>query len=81
MERFIQHFNDVKYFKIDDAYLGEVASKAGIDTHHKKNFRMFEKRDKCIYYSKYIVHHPVKTKACMETLYEKMKNETVLKHN
>lgn len=55
--------------KIDDAYVGILALANGIDTLHYDNFRMYEKEDKCLYNSTFIVHHPVKTRPCMFKLF------------
>ena len=71
VRKFVNHFADVPYMKIDDAYIGELALKSGIDVYHDDNFKMFEDASKCSYEERYIVHHPVKSRQCMEKLYAK----------
>ena len=63
-------FYQVKAIKIDDAYVGEVALKGGIDVLHNEHFRMFEDEKKCAYNPDTIIHHPAKTASCMNALYK-----------
>ena len=71
VERFYRVEDEVPVFKIDDAYIGEVALCAGVDVHHSDKFSMFESKYRCFYQSKLIVHHPVKVGYCMRKLYER----------
>jgi len=70
VHRMLPLFNRVKAIKIDDAYIGELALKAGIDVTHNDNFKMFEDEKKCDYVANTIVHHPVKNEDCMVKLYK-----------
>ena len=53
--------------KIDDAYVGILALKAGIDVTYVRAFRMNEN---CKYNNNTIVHHPVSSAKCMDELYQ-----------
>jgi len=69
----IPHFNLVNPLKIDDAYVGELALKAGVDVVHDNSFQMFQNEKgkglECKYYKWVIVQHPVPSRDCMESLY------------
>ena len=71
VEKFLRVVNAVPVIKIDDAYIGEVALRAGVDVFHDDNFAMFESKYRCVYQEQLIVHHPVKTNDCMQCLYER----------
>jgi len=71
VERMIPHFNVLDPFKIDDAYVGMLALKAGVDVTHSDDFEMFkEDKNKCAFKRKEIIHHKVYNKECMLKLYE-----------
>ena len=63
-----ENVNKVTTMKIDDAYVGELALLSGVDTFHDDNFNMYV--EKCVYNETLIVYHPIKSRACMETLFE-----------
>jgi len=71
VERMIPHFNVYDPFKIDDAYIGMLALKAGVDVTHSDDFEMFkEDKNKCTFKRKEIIHHKIYNKECMLKLYE-----------
>ena len=69
VERFLSVVGNVRVIKIDDAYIGELALRAGVDVMHNSNFAMFESNRRCLYREAFIVHHPVKRADCMKNLY------------
>ena len=71
VKKFIDSLDSVDVLKIDDAYVGELALKSGVDVYHDDNFQMFENSKRCLFKQNTIVHHPVNTKECMEILYER----------
>ena len=62
------NFDKVMPMTIDDAYVGELALKSGVDVLHDNKFQMYQE---CNYNEKLIIHHPVKERNCMEKLFEK----------
>lgn len=76
VERMIAKFPNVKRMSIDDAYIGELALRSGIDVMHEDNFRMFEDEKACEFKRDTIVHHPVKSRDCMEKLFKRSLEET-----
>jgi len=70
VEGFMGVVKSVPVIKIDDAYIGELALRAGVDVFHNDDFAMFESNHRCLYRHSYIVHHPVKTEDCMKSLYQ-----------
>lgn len=73
VDEMVKAFHQVPALKIDDAYIGVLALKIGIDVLHNNNFRMFEddkNENKCVYNKESIVHHPVKLPSCMEALFK-----------
>lgn len=69
VEKFLSVIYVVKVFKIDDAYIGELALKTGVDVFHSKDFQMFQSNERCLFRKETIVHHPVKSRPCMKLLY------------
>ena len=72
-EKMLVAFSEVPTLKIDDAYIGVLALKVGVDVIHNENFRMFEdekNENRCVYNKYSIVHHPVKLSSCMEKLFK-----------
>lgn len=67
VEKMVTNIHNVVPMKIDDAYVGELALKSGVDLLHNEMFRMYEP---CTYNNSILVHHPVKTRVCMEKLFE-----------
>lgn len=65
----LARFDYVKSISIDDAYIGALALKCGIDVYHDDNFKMFEDEKGCVYKANTIVHHPVKSVSCMSKLF------------
>ena len=79
VRKMMENFANVIPMKIDDAYVGELALKSGVDVLHVNMFRMYEK---CEYNELLIVHHPVKGRICMEKLFEKHVNlQSTAKHS
>ena len=55
--------------RIDDAYFGELALKAGLGIRHNSQFRMWT--SKCDWTEASIIVHPVKNDPCMKEMYKK----------
>jgi len=73
VEKMIYKFKQVPALKIDDAYIGVLALKCGVDVFHNSRFRMFEderRENRCVFTKNNIVYHPVKIRSCMEYLYK-----------
>ena len=66
VSKMIPFFNWVNPLKIDDAYIGKIATKTGTRAMNYKGFSMYN--FSCVFYNKLIVSHPVKEKGCMEHL-------------
>ena len=58
VEKFLSYFDVLKPLKIDDAYMGILANRAGVKVTHNKEFRMYE--DKCEYRETTLVQHPAR---------------------
>jgi len=71
VEKFFNALNSVSVIKIDDAYIGELALKVGVDVYHDDDFQMFQDLKRCFFRKSTIIHHPVKRSDCMEVLYER----------
>ncbi|KAJ7394138.1 hypothetical protein OS493_003816 [Desmophyllum pertusum] len=69
VEKFLSYFDVLKPLKIDDAYIGLLADRAGVKVTHNKDFRMYE--DKCEYKETTLVQHPARGD-CAIKLYNKM---------
>ena len=69
VETFLSYFDVLKPLKIDDAYIGLLADRAGVKVTHNKEFRMYE--DKCEYSETTLVQHPARGD-CLKKLYNKM---------
>ena len=69
VEKFLSYFDVLKPLKIDDAYIGILANRAGVKVTHNKEFRMYE--DKCEYRETTLVQHPARGD-CAIKLYNKM---------
>ncbi|XP_078356681.1 beta-1,3-galactosyltransferase 5-like isoform X1 [Oculina patagonica] len=69
VEMVLSHFDVLKPLKIDDAYIGILADRAGIKVTHNKEFRMYE--NNCNYNGTTLVQHPA-TGDCLIKLYNKM---------
>ena len=69
VEKFSSSFNVLNPLKIDDAYIGVLADKAGIKPIHNKEFRMYAV--KCEYRESTLVQHPARGE-CAKKLYNKM---------
>ena len=69
VEKFLSYFDVLKPLKIDDAYIGLLADRAGVKVTHNKEFRMYE--DKCEYNETTLVQHPARGD-CLIKLYNKM---------
>lgn len=70
VETFVNNFERFKMISIDDAYIGILALKSGVDVTHCDQFRMNENENRCMYRTTTIVHHPVKKEVCMDKLYK-----------
>ena len=73
VEKMLIAFTQVPTLRIDDAYIGVLALKVGVDVIHNENFRMFEdekNENRCVFNNYSIVHHPVKLSSCMEKLFK-----------
>ena len=66
VSRMIPFFNWVNPLKIDDAYIGKIATKAGIKAIHYGGFSMYNFG--CLFEKHLIVSHPVKEERCMKLL-------------
>lgn len=66
--QFVSNFNKVGYLFIEDAYIGEVALRSGIDVVHSKSFLYAQSG--CAYNSSYISYHPVNTADCMMKMFQ-----------
>ena len=69
VSRFESLFNVVPYLRIEDAQIGELALKSGIDSIDNINFRINDKG--CVYNNTFIVIHPVNSKDCMTDMFQK----------
>ena len=69
VEKFLSYFDVLKPLKIDDAYIGILANRAGVKVTHNKEFRMYENR--CEYKETTLVQHPARGD-CALKLYNKM---------
>ena len=69
VEKFLSYFDVLKPLKIDDAYIGLLADRAGVRVAHNNEFRMYE--DKCEYRVTTLVQHPARGD-CLKKLYNKM---------
>ena len=63
------YFDVLKPLKIDDAYIGLLADRAGVKVTHNVEFRMYE--DQCEYRVSTLVQHPARGD-CAVKLYHKM---------
>ena len=73
VQRLFARLPEVPALTIDDAYVGILALRAGIDVVHNKNFQMYAKT--CEYSPTAIVFHPVKKKECMKYLYNNSRKD------
>ena len=69
VEKFLSYFDVSNPLKIDDAYIGLLADRAGVKVTHNEDFRMYE--NKCEYKETTLVQHPA-TGDCLTKLYNKM---------
>ena len=69
VKKFLNYFDVLRPLKIDDAYIGLLADRAGVRVTHNKYFRMYE--DKCTYLRSTLVQHPAREE-CAIKLYNKM---------
>ena len=69
VRKMVENFPEVRIFKTDDAYIGEVALVSGIDVSNNEKFRIYENPWKCTFNADSIIHHPVGSLTCMETMY------------
>lgn len=69
VERFMTYFDYLRPLKIDDAYIGLLADRAGIKVTHNSDFRMYEV--KCEYKITTLVQHPARGD-CAVKLYNNM---------
>lgn len=67
--KFLSFFDVLKPLKIDDAYIGLLADRAGVKVTPNAEFRMYE--DKCEYRATTLVQHPARGD-CAIKLYNKM---------
>lgn len=73
VKRLLKTMPYVSRISIDDAYIGQLALKSGIDVTPVDNFKMFEDKEnaECVFKSETIVHHPVETNECMIQMFRK----------
>lgn len=69
VEKFMGYFDFLRPLKIDDAYIGVLANRAGIKVIHNSDFRMYE--DKCDFKASTLVQHPARGD-CVIKLYDNM---------
>lgn len=69
VEEFMGYFDFLRPLKIDDAYIGVLANRAGIKVIHNSDFRMYE--DRCEFKTTTLVQHPARG-ACAMKLYNNM---------
>ncbi|KAJ7394137.1 hypothetical protein OS493_003815 [Desmophyllum pertusum] len=69
VEKFLSYFDVLKPLKIDDAYIGLLADRAGVKVTHNEDFRMYE--NKCEFKETTLVQHPA-TGDCAIKLYHNM---------
>lgn len=69
VKKFLSYFDVLKPLKIDDAYIGLLADRAGVKVTHNAEFRMYE--DNCEYKATTLVQHPARGD-CAIKLYDKM---------
>ncbi|PFX19545.1 UDP-GlcNAc:betaGal beta-1,3-N-acetylglucosaminyltransferase 6 [Stylophora pistillata] len=69
VEKLLRYFDVLEPLKIDDAYIGILAAKAGVKVTHNEEFRMYE--DKCEYKETTLVQHPARGD-CAIMLYHRM---------
>ena len=69
VEKFLWYFDVLRPLKIDDAYIGILAAKAGVKVTHNEHFRMYE--NKCEYRETTLVQHPARGD-CVIMLYHRM---------
>ncbi|XP_078357198.1 beta-1,3-galactosyltransferase 5-like [Oculina patagonica] len=69
VEKFLSYFDVLKPLKIDDAYIGILADRAGVNVTHNKEFRMYE--NNCEYKETTLVQHPARGD-CAIKLYHRM---------
>ena len=69
VEKFMGYFDFLRPLKIDDAYIGVLANRAGIKVIHNSDFRMYE--DKCDFKASTLVQHPARGD-CVIKLYNNM---------
>lgn len=75
VKEIIPHYDWIKPLKIDDAYVGQLVLKAGIDAWHDSRFRMYE--NNCTYINDTIIAHIWRNKA-VEPSCAKYLNEQAL---
>ena len=69
VKKFLAVINDVDFMSIDDAYVGELALKSGVDAFHDHMFfKMYVDELQCNLTNSYDVYHPVKTSRCTNLL-------------
>ena len=71
--KMIPFFNWTQPLKIDDAYIGILATKAGVETVHYKGFMMWN--NECQYAKNLIISHPVTQANCLQFLMKKSLTE------
>ncbi|KAL9985333.1 hypothetical protein ACROYT_G007723 [Oculina patagonica] len=69
VEKLLSYFDVLKPLKIDDAYIGILANRAGVNVTHNEDFRMFE--NNCEYKETTLVQHPARGD-CAIKLYHNM---------
>ena len=70
VKKMISNLNKVKPFKVDDAFIGELAMISGVDAYQNDNFLINEDPKRCKCKTITIVHSPVGGVSCMEELYK-----------
>jgi len=70
VHKMIDNYRNVFPIKIEDAYIGMLALKSGVDAFHEQKFKVNENCNYSEYKNDQIVHYPIKDKQCMERFYE-----------
>ena len=69
MEKFLSYFDVLKPLKIDDAYIGLLADRAGVNVTHNEEFSIHE--NSCEFRETTLVQHPTR-EDCAIKLYHKI---------
>ena len=68
VEKMHEKFDQIPAIRIDDVFIAELALLSGVDPFHDTRFNMYV--SSCNFFSRLIVHHPVKSRECMEKIYK-----------